>query len=373
MLLAAAGLTLKSLLRLLGSSLGFNPQNLLTLRILLPSNRYKADAQQVAFGNQALERIRSLPGVKSAGTVTFLPLSGWWGSRQVSLAGPLAPQTQPPSAVWSSVTPGYFQALSIPLLRGRLFADQDAQGTRAVAIVSKSLAWQLAPNADPVGKQIEVEGLKGDVEVVGVVGDVHQLGITSEMTSEVYLPFAQAPAPIICFAIRTASDPVDLAKAAERAIWAVDKNQSIGYIMPMEELASESLAPQRVLTLLLGGFAAMALLLAAVGIYAVIAYSVTQRTHEIGIRMALGARATHVLRLVVGQGLGLALAGVALGLAGSFGLTRFLSSLLYGVRPSDPLVFVTVSLILAAVALLACYIPARRATKGDPMVALRYE
>jgi putative ABC transport system permease protein len=242
-----------------------------------------------------------------------------------------------------------------------------------VAIISKSLAGQLAPNADPVGKLVDVEGLKGAVEVVGVVGDVHQLGITSEITSEVYLPYSQAPAPIICFAIRTASDPTNLAKAAERAIWTVDKDQSIGYVMPMEELASESLAPQRVVTLLLGGFAAMALLLAALGIYAVIAYSVTQRTHEIGIRMALGARATHILSLVVGRGLGLALAGATLGLAGSFGLMRFLSSLLYGVRPSDPLVFVTVSALLAAVALLACYIPARRATKVDPMVALRYE
>jgi putative ABC transport system permease protein len=373
MLLTAAGLTLKSLLHLLGSSLGFSPENVLTLRVLLPSSRYRTDAQKLAFSNQALERIRSLPGVKSAGTVTFLPLSGWWGVRQVSAVGQSAPQTQPPSAVWSSVSPDYFQALSIPLLRGRLFMDQDAQGTRAVAIISKSLAGQLAPNADPVGKQIDVEGLKGAVEVVGVVGDVHQLGITSEIISEVYLPYSQAPAPIICFAIRTASDPTYLAKAAERAIWTVDKDQSIGYVMPMEELASQSLAPQRVVTLLLSGFAAMALLLAALGIYAVIAYSVTQRTHEIGIRMALGARATHILSLVVGRGLGLALAGATLGLAGSFGLMRFLSSLLYGVRPSDPLVFVTVSALLAAVALLACYIPARRATKVDPMVALRYE
>jgi putative ABC transport system permease protein len=373
MLLAAAGLTLKSFLRLLGGNLGFNPQHVLTLRVLLPSTRYKADAQQVTFSNQALERIRSLPGVQSVGTVTFLPLSGWWGTRQVSAVGQSASQTQSHSAVWSSVTPDYFPALSIPLLRGRFFTDEDTQGANGVAIVSKSLAGQLAPNADAVGKQIDVEGLKGAVEVVGVVGDVHQVGITSEITSEVYLPFSQVPAPLICFAIRTASDRASLAKAAERAIWAVDKDQSIGYIMPMDELASESLAPHRVVTLLLGGFAAMALLLAALGIYAVIAYSVTQRTHEIGLRMALGAHATDILKLVVGQGLSLALAGVALGLAGSFGLMRFLSSLLYGVRPSDPLVFVTVSALLAGVALVASLIPARRATKVDPMVALRYE
>jgi putative ABC transport system permease protein len=373
MLLAAAGLTLKSFVHLLGGNLGFNSQNVLTMRLLLPSYRYKTDAQQVAFSNQAIERIRSLPGVKSAGTVTFLPLCGWWGVRQVTAAGAPATQTHPLDAVWSSVTPGYFPALSIPLLRGRLFTDQDTQGAPAVAIVSKSLAGQLAPNADPVGKQIDVEGQKGPVEVVGVVGDVHQLGITSELTSEIYLPFSQAPAPLICLAIRAASDPVILGKATERAIWAVDKDQSIGYIMRMDELASESLAPQRVVTLLLAGFAGMALLLAAVGIYTVIAYSAAQRTHEIGVRMALGARATHILRLVVGQGLGLTLAGVAIGLAGSFGLMRFLSSLLYGVRPSDPLVFIDVSAALAGVALLASFIPARRATKVDPMVALRCE
>jgi len=373
MLLAAAGLTLKSFVHLLGGNLGFNPQNVLTLRVLLPSSRYKADAQQLAFSNQALERIRSLPGVQSVGTVTFLPLSGWWGVREVSARGQSAPQTHSVTAVWSSATPGYFQALSIPLLRGRLFTDQDAQGTHAVAIISKSLAAQLAPNADPVGRQIDVAGLEGAAEVVGVVGDVHQLGITSEIISEIYLPFSQLPGPLICFAIRTASDPANLAKAAQRAIWAVDKDQSIGYVMPMGELASESLAPQRVVTLLLGGFAVMALALAAVGIYTVIAYAAAQRTHEIGIRMALGARATHILSLVVGEGLGLALAGAAIGLAGSFGLMRFLSSLLYGVRPSDPLVFVAVSAVLAGVALLAGFIPARRAMKVDPMVALRYE
>jgi putative ABC transport system permease protein len=373
MLLAAAGLTLKSFVHLLGGNLGFNTRNVLTLRVMLPSYRYKADAQQVAFSNQALERIRSLPGVKSAGTVTFLPLSGWLGTRQVSIVGQMASQTQPPNAVWSSVTPDYFQALSIPLLKGRYFTDQDRQGAPAVAIVSKSLAEQLASNADLVGKQVNAEGVKGALEVVGVVGDVHQLGITSEMTSEIYLPFSQLPAPIICLAVRTASAPASLAKPAQRAIWAVDKDQSIGYIMRMDELASESLAPQRVVTLLLGGFAAMALTLAAVGIYTVVAYAATQRTHEIGIRMALGACATHIFRLVVGEGLGLALGGVALGLAGSFALMRFLSSLLYGVSPSDPAVFLAVSALLAGVALLASFIPARRAMKVDPMVALRYE
>jgi FtsX-like permease family len=242
-----------------------------------------------------------------------------------------------------------------------------------VAIISKSLARRLLPNEDPIGKRINVGGLKRAVDVLGVVGDVHQLGLTTETTSEVYLPFSQVPMWLICFAIRTTSDPMSLAKVAQREIWAVDKDQAVGYVLPMSQLASESLAPERVLMLLLAVFAGMALVLTAVGIYGVMAYSAAQRTHEIGIRMALGARSGDVLRLVLGQGLSLVLAGVAIGLAGSVGLMRFVSSLLYGVGASDPLTFVIVSAALTGVALLASYLPARRATKVDPMVALRYQ
>jgi putative ABC transport system permease protein len=372
-LLIAAGLTLKSLAHLLASYPGFSPKHVLTMRVLLPDYKYKTDAQRIAFSNQALNGIKSLPGVKAAGTVTFLPLSGWYGGRTVSLEGQSTPENQQPMAIWGSVTPDYFRALGIPLLKGRFFKDGDDQGMPPVAIISRSLARQIAPIADPVGKRINVQGLKSAVEVVGVVGDVHQQGITSEMTSEIYLPFSQTPMWIICFAIRTASNPLNLTKAAEGAIWAVDKDQSIGYIMPMDELAAESLAPHRVATLLLGGFAALALLLAAVGIYGVIAYAAAQRTHEIGIRIALGARRSDVLKMIVGQGLTLVLVGVGIGIAGALALTRFLASLLYGIKPTDPLTFVAVSLLLTCVALMACYIPARRATKVDPMVALRHE
>jgi putative ABC transport system permease protein len=372
-LLAAAGLTIKSFLHLLKGDLGFNPENVLTMRVLLPQSKYKTPTQQLAFGNQALDRIKSLPGVASAGTVTFLPLSGWWGERTVSLQGQSTPEDQRPIAVWSSVTPDYFRAMSIPLLKGRFFRDQDNPSANPVAMISKSLARRLLPNEDPVGKRISVEGVKGPVDVVGVVGDVHQLGLTTETTSEVYLPFSQVSIWLMCFAVRTSSDPMSLAKAAQREIWAVDKDQAVGYVMPMSQLASESLAPERVVTLLLVAFAAVALTLAAVGIYGVMAYSSAQRTHEIGIRVALGARSADVMRLVVGQGVVLVLAGVGIGLAGSFGLMRFLSSLLYGVRPSDPVTFIIVSVALAGVALLASYIPARRAAKVDPMVALRYE
>jgi putative ABC transport system permease protein len=372
-LLTAAGLTLKSFVHLLGGDLGFNPEHVLTLRILLPQYKYKTDAQQIAFSDQALGHIRSVPSVEAAGTVTFLPLSGWWGGRTVSLEGLPTHEDQRPMALWSSVTPDYFRALGIPLLKGRFFTDRDSQGASQVAIISKSLARQLAPNAGPLGKRLNVDGVKGVVKVVGVVGDVHQRGMTSQVASEIYLPFSQAPMWIICFAIRTATNPTGLAKTVEGAIWAVDKDQSVGYVMPMNELASESMAPQGVTVLLLGVFAGMALILAAVGIYGVIAYSAGQRTHEIGVRMALGAQGRDVFELVVSEGLVLVLAGIVIGLAGALGLTRVIAGLLYGVGPRDPVVFTLVPLVLAALALFASYLPARRATKVDPMVALRHE
>jgi len=276
-------------------------------------------------------------------------------------------------ALWSSVTPDYFRAMGIPLLEGRFFGERDNQDAPGVAIISKSLARKIAPNADLLGKRTNVDGVKGAVEIVGVVGDVHHLGITLEMTSEIYLPFAQAPPPILCFAIRTEEDPYGVAKAAERAIWNVDKNQAIAFVMSMSQLAAESLAPQRVMMLMLGAFGGMALLMAAIGLYGVIANSVAQRTHEIGVRMSLGARPGDVLKLVLGQGLGLVLIGVGIGLGGAFVLMRFVSSLLYGIRPTDPVTMGGAALVLAAVALLASYVPARRAMRVDPMVALRYE
>jgi len=372
-LLTAAGLTLRSFVHLLRGDLGFNADHVLTIRVLPPNNKYETDAKKIAFSDQVMERIQSLPGVKAAGTVTFLPLSGWWGGRTVALESQATPEDQRPKMMWSSVTPGYFRALGIPLLKGRLFTERDNQGAPGVAIISKSLARRLAPNGEPLGERIDVQGVKGAVEVVGVVGDVHHMGMTAELTSEVYLPFAQVPEPIMCFGIRTDGDPYSVAKEAQRAIWAVDKDQAVGFVMSMSQLASESLAPQRVMMLILGAFGGMALVMAAVGLYGVIANSVAQRTHEIGVRMALGARSGDVLKLVVGQGLGLVAAGIAIGLGGAFGLMRFVSSLLYGVRASDPVTLAGAALVLAGVALGASYIPARRAMRVDPMVALRYE
>jgi putative ABC transport system permease protein len=242
-----------------------------------------------------------------------------------------------------------------------------------VAIISASLARRIAPATEPLGQRIVVAGIKDPLEVVGVVGDVHQLGLTSDERAEVYLPFSQVPSVLICFAIRTASEPTSLAKAAQAAIWSVDKDQAVSHVMSMTQLASESLAPLRVVAILLGIFAGLALALAAIGLYGVIAYSASQRTHEIGIRMALGAGRSKVLRLVVIDGLRLTLLGLSFGLAGALAVTRLLSSLLYGVKPHDPLTLISVTILLAAVAMLASYLPARRVTNVDPMLALRHE
>jgi predicted permease len=373
-LLTAAGLTLKSFANLLGGDLGFRPEQVMTMRALLPSTKYGTPGQQIAFEKETLQRIRALPGVQSAGVVTFLPLSGWYGLRTVALARTATPDEQRPKVVWSSVSPEYFQAMGIPLIGGRFFTEADRQDRAGLAIVSKSLARKLAASdGEVIGKQIEVEGMKDPVEVVGVVGDVRHQGVTAEMSAEVYLPFAQLPGPLLCFAIQTTGKDAGLSRAAQSAIWSVDKDQAVGFLMSMDDLVSDSLAPARVVTVVLGIFGGLALVMAAVGIYGVIANSAEQRTHEIGIRMALGARAGQILRAILAQGARLVLVGAAVGIVAAFGLMRFIASVLYGVRPGDPGMFMAATVLLSAVAMMACWVPARRATRVEPMVALRYE
>jgi putative ABC transport system permease protein len=385
-LLISAGLMIRSFFHLVRGDLGFNPERVLTLRAFLPGYKYKTEDQDRAFTDRALAQMRALPGVESAASVTFLPLSGWYGLRNFTIEGRAA-QDPGQQALWSAVTTDYFRTMSIPLVKGRLFTPEDRKGMAGVVVISDALARKFWPGQDPVGQHITFQDISGAREVVGVVGSVRQFGQGVESQPEIYLPYDQAPQALVCFTIRTTLDPASLANSAQRAVWAADKDQAVSYVMSMDELVSETVAPERVTAVLFAIFAGLALALATVGIYGVIAYTVGQRTHEFGVRVSLGATAGNVLSLVLKEAVGLILAGLAVGLAAGAGISRLMSSMLasvhtldpstgvnlYGVRPLDPLTYALVSVVLASVALIASYIPARRATKVDPMVALRHE
>ena len=374
-LLIGAGLLIKSFYRLLQVNPGFAPERVLTMDLSLTDTRYPAPQQKSEFFSQVLRRVESLPGVRSAALADSLPLSPYQGFLMMS------PNRLLPRAALSSsttvmvsrltVSPGYFYTLGIPVLQGRTFTDQDDEQALKVAVVNEAVARHFWPTEDPIGKQLPL--FRGNLTVVGVIGNTRHEGLSQETEAEFYVPYLQSPRNSMQLAVRTAADPDSMVSAVRAQIRDVDPDQPLYHVATLQQVLSESLAPRRFNMLLLGIFAGIALALATVGIYGVMAFSVTQRTHEIGIRMALGAHKRDVLKMVVGQGLKLALLGVAIGIVGAFALTRFLSSLLYAVKPTDPLTFISVSLILIAVALLACYIPARRAANVDPMVALRHE
>ena len=374
-LLVGAGLLVKSFVDLMGRKLGFTSDGVLTFRVILPDARYATDTLQRNFADQLLRGVQSLPGVRSAGTVTFLPLSGWYSVRTFSIVGRASEnRSAGPPVVWSAASPDFFRAMEIPTLRGRSLAEQDSASAEPVAVISQSMAQRYWPGGNPIGEIVTLQYEKTPRKIVGVVGDVRHFGPVADATPQVYVPYRQASAPLFCFAVRTElPNPLTLATAVQRAVWAIDRDQPVSHVMTMNQLASESVAPQRVLMVLLAGFAGLALVLAAVGVYSVMAYNVVERTREIGIRMALGAGRGEVLRLTLLQGAALTLPGVGLGIAGSWALTRFLSAMLYGVKPTDPATFIVVSMILICAASLASYIPARRAAEFDPMVALRYE
>ena len=376
-LLVGAGLMLRSFARLGAVDPGFDPQNLLTMRVQLPARKYREDAQVLAFFRQATERLAALPGVRSVSVVSYLPFYTGLGARtSFSIEGrpPAVPGSEPSTDV-RVADENYFRTLGIPLRAGRTFTPQEAVADRRTIIVNETLARKYFPGEDPLGKRITVpmSDKPEPHEIVGVVGDVKYDKLNGEPYPMVYWTHPQLPYEVMSLVVRTQGDPLALAEPARRAIQSIDKDQPVADLRTMESWVGESVARTRFGTLLLTVFAALALTLAAVGIYGVMAYTVTQRTHEIGIRMALGALTSDVLRLVVWQGLALTLAGVCLGLAGAVALTRVMSGLLYGVTATDPVTFAAVALLLVGVALLACYIPARRATKVDPMVALRYE
>jgi putative ABC transport system permease protein len=374
-LLICAGLMVMSFSRLLQVSPGFNPDNVLTMGLSLPDTRYKEPEQWSAFHRHVLERVKVLPGIQSAGIITNLP----FGDGNMSLTfrrtdGPPMLPSEQPATIFHANSPGYFQTMGIPLLKGRDFTEQDAEKAPPVLIINETMARQHFAGEDPIGKTMIVGyGAPVPREIIGIVGDVKHAGLTKDLKVEMYSPCDQTPLPFITLVVRSTSDTAGLLAAIRREVQAVDKDQPLASVRTMSERISNSIAQPRFYTLLLSMFAIVALMLAAVGIYGVMSYSVTQRTREIGIRMALGADRRNIVKMVIRQGMTPAVIGVAIGLGAAFLLTRFMASLLFAVSATDPLTFAAISLLLAAVALAACYIPARRATKVDPMVALRYE
>ncbi|HEV7891974.1 MAG TPA: ABC transporter permease [Pyrinomonadaceae bacterium] len=368
-LLTGAGLLIKSFMRLQGVNAGFDPHNLLTMQVTLPKTQYADTAAQNAFVQETLRRVETLPGVKSAAATINLPLVGTWGMGYKVIGHDNAPMQVADNA---NITPDYFRTMGIPILMGRDFSDRDTGGGPKVIIISEALARKHFPGENPLGQRINAGAER---EVVGVVADVKPRGLELEVKPQIYLPYAQKPtsAPFVTFTVRTESTPLGLAGAVEKEIRSLNKDLPVANVRAMEQIVAASLEQRRLTMLLLGVFAAVAVALASVGIYGVVSYSVSQRTHELGIRVALGARGRDVLALVLGQGVRLAFVGVTLGLVGAFWLTGLLKDLLFGVGATDPLTFVSVASLLVAVALAACYIPARRAAKVDPMVALRYE
>ncbi len=381
LVLIGAGLLVKSFLRLREVNPGFDPRHVLTTSLSLGVARYPQGEQQRDFFQKILQRIRALPGIESAGVINPLPFGGSSSSNTFTIEGrpPLDPG-ETPHSYYRAISPDYFRTMGIPLLKGRAFTERDVKDQPPVLIINETLARRFFAGEDPLGKRIIIGFDPIDNpnspprEIVGVVGDVRHAGLDVKSGAEYYVPYLQAPERNMDLVVRaTPGSPPSTAASIRSAIREVDKDQYIPDIQPMEQLLAESVARRRFSMLLTGLFAALALTLAAVGIYGVISYSVTQRTHEIGVRIALGARTQDVLRLVVGQGMILTSIGVAVGVAVALVVTRVMVSLLYGVSATDPTTFAGISLLLTMVALVACYIPARRATKVDPMVALRYE
>jgi putative ABC transport system permease protein len=375
-LLIGAGLLIRSFWRLQEVSPGFRSERLLTLQLSLPRTKYPEGAQVVTFFQQLQERLAALPGVESASATTTILLPKLANSSSFTIENHSQdPQAQRLELPFDAVQPNFFQTMDIQLLRGRTFAPQDARGQPDVAIVNETFAKRYFPNEDPVGKRFTF----GDgnnpqwISIVGVVRDTKRQGLDAPVRIESWLPHAQAPSRSMQVVLRSKGDPLALAGAVREAVWSLDRDLPIPKLQTMEQVLSESVAQRRLSMLLLSIFAAVALLLAAVGIYGVMSYVIAQRTNEIGIRVALGAQAGDVLKLILGQGMKLALLGVGLGLVTTLLLTRLLASLLFGVSATDPATFAGVALLLLLVALLACWLPAWRATKVDPIVALRYE
>jgi predicted permease len=373
-LLIAAGLLIRSFSRLLAVSTGFQPDRVLSLELSLPQARYFSPTARAGFMKAVLDRANSLPGIEFAAAISRLPLNPGSSTRSLDIQG-RTPGKDDLSPDYLVASPAYFQTMGIPLRSGRAFTDRDSEIAAPVAIVTQATAEYFWPGRDPLGQHVRISnGSEGPwSEVVGVVGDIRQHHLERNPRPALYVPYAQDPWPFVAVVVRTKVDPASAASSVQAAIHAVDPDEPLYDVRTMKEVESVSVSPQRLQLVLLGLFAILALTLACTGIYGVMAYSVAQRTREIGVRMALGAQARDVIAMVVGEGLRMALLGAATGLLGSVFLMGVLSGLLFGVTARDPLTFCGVAAILIGVALLACYIPARRATVLDPLVALRYE
>jgi putative ABC transport system permease protein len=376
-LLVSAGLLIRSLARLQDVNPGFNPRNLMASDVDLPDQRY-SNSKRAEFFRDLIPRINALPGVTSVAAIAPLPMSGSDLRISVQIEGrPVAKSDEPDSST-RFITPGYFRTMQVPLLAGRDFTDRDDADATPVIIVNDALARQFFPGENSIGKRIRL-GISVDEkpapmrEIIGVVGNVKFENLSSEWMPETYLPYSQVPWNSMTIVARAARDPYSLTKPISETVRSLDKDLPTYNTKTVENYLGGTIALPRFNTFLLGLFAGLALLLTAVGLYGVISYAVAQRTREIGIRMALGAQPRDMMLHVVGQGLRFALIGVGLGLGAALSLTRLLSNLLFGVQPTDPVSFAGVVALLLGVAFLACYIPARRAMRVDPMVALHYE
>jgi putative ABC transport system permease protein len=378
-LLAGGALMIRSLQNLYHLDPGFRADHVLVLHTPLPHEKYKAFTTRTAFYDQVLAKVENLPGVVAAGYTTWIPLTNPGGAMGVTLEG--KPDPAPGHALIPNVriiSKDYAPALGMKLIEGRLFEQGDGFGKPFVALINQTLARNYWPGENPVGKRFKTGGYSGKspwITVAGIVGDIHQAGLDIPARAEMYFPYQQQDDGFDpeFLAVRTSGDPMALAEIVRQQIWSVDKEQPVAGVMPLEDLVDENLSSRRMQASLLGGFAGLALLLVTLGIYAVLSFAVTQRTQEIGVRVALGAQPRDVLRMIFSQGFKLFLIGAAIGLAAAFALSRALVHLLYGVSAYDPASFAMVTILLAVVALVACYIPARRATRVDPLVALRYE
>jgi predicted permease len=384
-LLVGAGLLIQTFLKLREQYSGLSPENVLTLRTVLPRNKYPEAQQRATFYKQVLERVTSLPGVISAGYTTSVPLAVKGGTNGFSIEGRTIEQARAGGLSYDAnhrqVSNDYFKTMSIPIRQGRSFNDGDNEKSVPVGIINETMARQYWPGENAIGKRFKLGDPENNevswVTIVGIAGDVRQMGVDEPVKPEMYFPYQQtgdfwfyAPRDL---AIRTSGDPLSLVAAVRNQIHQVDPEQPISNVRTMDEVLGEETASRRLGMTLLTIFASLALLLATLGIYGVLAYFVVQHTQEIGVRMALGAQRKDILRLVLKKGMILALVGIAIGLGAAFALTRLMASLVYGVSPTDPFTYAGIALLLTLVALLACYLPARRATKVDPMVALIYE